>query len=360
MNKINILKIFVQGGKQMNILITGGAGFFGSILKEELINNGDFVYSIDLQKDEYVHKNFKSIKGDIRDVNLLKKISKEYKFDAIIHCAALLAHEVKNKDDLWTSNVDGTKNMVDFAIENNCKKILFISSNCLWGNNFNYKVKEDEIPNPVEIYGKSKLEGEKILLENKDKVNSIIFRSPTIIDEGRLGLLSLLFEFIDDNKKIPIVGNGENKYQFIYAKDMVEAMKKALKYDKTDIFNIGSDNVKTFNEVYNYVIKKANSKSKLFHFPKMLMVFCMKICYFLHISPLGPYQYKMISSSFVFDTTKIKECLDFKPTLTNEEMMYKAYKYYSENRKEIENRHDVSAHRKNASMGVIRILKWIM
>ena len=68
----------------------------------------------------------------------------------------------------------------------------------------------------------------------------------------------------------------------------------------------------------------------------------------------------MISSSFVFDTSKIKECLDFKPTLTNEEMMYKAYKYYSENRKEIENRQDVSAHRKNASMGVIRILKWIM
>lgn len=344
----------------MNILITGGAGFFGSILKKELTMNGDFILSIDIQTDEYEHKNFKSIKGDIRDKNLLKKISKDYKFDAIIHCAALLAHEVKNKNDLWSSNVDGTQNIVDFAIENGCNKIIFISTNCLWGSSFNNEVKEDEIPNPVEIYGKSKLEGEKILLENKNKVNSIIFRSPTIIDEGRLGLLSLLFEFIDDNKKIPIVGNGENRYQFIYAKDMVDVIKKALKYDKTDIFNIGSDNVKTFNEVYSYVIKKANSKSRLIHFPKIFMTFCMKICYFLHISPLGPYQYKMISSSFVFDTTKIKECLDFKPTLTNEEMLYKAYKYYSNNREEIERRVDVSAHRKNASMGVIKILKWMM
>ena len=343
-----------------NYLVTGGAGFFGSILKKDLVEEGNFVLSIDLQDDDYKNENCKAIKGDIRDTELLKEINNKYKFDAIFHCAALLAHEVKDKNDLWTSNVDGTQNIVNFAIENECKKIVFISSNCLWGKNFDSKVTEEELPDPVEIYGRSKLEGEKILVNNKDKVNSVIFRSPTIIDEGRLGLLSLLFEFIDDNKKIPIVGNGENKYQFIYAKDLVQAMKAALDYDKTEIFNIGADDVKTFNEVYNYVIKMAGSKSKLFHFPKLFMIMCMKICYFLHISPLGPYQYKMISSTFVFDTSKIKEKLNFKPTLTNEEMMYKAYKYYSQNRKEIEGRSDVSAHRKNASMGVIRILKWMM
>ena len=342
-------------------LITGGAGFYGSVLKESLIKDGNFVVSIDLEKDDFVNEKFIGIQGDIRDLDLLSKICNEYRFDAIFHCAALLAHEVKNKNDLWTSNVDGTRNMVEFAVKNGCNKLIFISSNCLWGHNFDYSVKEDEQPNPVEIYGKSKLEGEKILFEYKEKVNSVIFRSPTIVDEGRLGLLSLLFEFIDDNKKIPLVGNGKNKYQFIYAKDMVEAMKLALNYDKTTIFNIGSENVKSFNEVYNYVIENAGSKSKLFHFPKSLMIFAMKVCFFLHISPLGPYQYKMISSSFVFDTTKIKEVLKFTPTLSNEEMLYKAYMYYHNNRKEIEERTDVSAHKKNAKMGIaIKILKWMM
>ena len=341
-------------------LITGGAGFYGSILKEELLKEDNFIVSIDLEKDDYKHKNLIKIQGDIRDKKLLNKINKKYQFDAIFHCAALLAHEVKNKNDLWTSNVDGTKNIVNLAIKNKCPKILFISSNCLWGQNFDYKVTEKEKPNPVEIYGKSKLKCEKILLKNKNKVTSIIFRSPTIIDEGRLGLLSLLFEFIDDNKKIPIVGNGKNKYQFIYAKDMVKAMILALDYNKTTIFNIGSKKVKTFNEIYNYVIKKSNSKSKLFHFPKTLMIIAMKLCYFLHISPLGPYQYKMISSSFVFDTSKIEKELKFKPTLTNEEMLYKAYLYYHNNRKEIENRKDVSAHKKNAKMGIIKLLKWMM
>ena len=341
-------------------MITGGAGFFGSILKQALLADGNFCVSIDIEPDDFTHENFIAIQGDIRDKKLLTKIFSENKFDAIFHCAALLAHEVKDKNELWTSNVDGTKNLVDFALNNGCKKLIFVSSNCLWGESFDYPVTENEPPAPIEIYGRSKYECEKILLSNADKLHSIIFRSPTIIDEGRLGLLSLLFEFMDDNKKIPLVGDGNNRYQFIYAKDLVNAMKAALNHDKTEIFNIGSDNVKSFNEVYEYVIKNAGSKSKLLHFPKAPMVFLMKLCYLLKLSPLGPYQYKMISASFVFDTTKIKKLLGFKPTLTNEEMLFKSYMYYKNNREEIQSRTNVSAHKKSANPGIIRLLKWMM
>lgn len=341
-------------------LITGGAGFFGSILKQDLLNDGNFCVNIDLEEDNYQHENYISITGDIRNKNLLQKIFSEHKFDAIFHCAALLAHEVKDEDALWNSNVGGTQNIAECAVEYGCKKIIFISSNCLWGKSFERPVTEEELPEPIEVYGKSKYECEKILLNNAGKFNAVIFRSPTIMDEGRLGLLSLLFEFIDDNKNIPLVGDGNNRYQFIYAKDLVAAMKAAVDYDKTDIFNIGSNNVKTFNDVYKYVIDRAGSKSRLVHFPKDLMTFLMKVCYLLKMSPLGPYQYKMISASFVFDTTKIKKTLGFKPTLSNEEMLYKSYEYYKNNREEIESRKNVSAHRKNAHMGIIRLLKWIM
>lgn len=341
-------------------LITGGAGFFGSILKRDLLNDGNFCVSIDREPDDYHHENFVSVHGDIRDKELLKKLFSEYKFDAIFHCAALLAHEVKDKDDLWQSNVGGTQNIADCAVEYGCRKIIFISSNCLWGKSFDYPVTEEEVPEPIEIYGKSKYECEKILLNNGGKFNTVIFRSPTIMDEGRLGLLSLLFEFIDDDKKIPLVGDGNNRYQFIYAKDLSRVMKAAVTYDKTDVFNIGSNNVKSFNEVYKYVINKADSKSRLVHFPKTLMTSLMKLCYWLNLSPLGPYQYKMISANFVFDTNKIKTALGFNPTLSNEEMLYKSYEYYRNNRQDIESRKNVSAHRKNARMGIIRLLKWLM
>ena len=172
------------------ILITGGAGFLGSILKKELIKEGNFCVSIDLEKDDYKNEKFIAIQGDIRDETLLNLVFSENNFDVVLHCAAMLAHDQKNKKNLWTSNVDGTKNIVKYAEKYNCKQIQFISSNCLWGQDFKEKVTENEEPNPVELYGKTKLEGEKILLNSK--INTVIFRCPTIIDEGRLRTIKFI------------------------------------------------------------------------------------------------------------------------------------------------------------------------
>lgn len=340
-------------------LFTGGAGFFGSIMKKDLLEKGHFCVSIDLEPDSFKHENFVSIQDDIRNRTVLDRLFSEYKFDAVFHFAAMLAHEKKMMKDLWSSNVDGTQNVLDMCIRHGVNKIIFTSSNCLWGRNFDCKVTEEEPPAPVEIYGKSKLEGEKILLSAKDKVNSVIFRCPTIMDEGRLGLLAILYEFVDDNKKLWLVGNGENVYQFIYAKDLVNACELALNYNQSDVFNIGSDNVKSFNYTYQYVVDHSQSTSRLAHFPPHFAKFMMKVCYMLGISPLGVYQYNMISSSFVFDTSKIKEKLNWQPTLMNEEMLLKSYNYFHENKQEIKHRKNVSAHNREADMGLaIRVLKF--
>jgi hypothetical protein len=93
--------------------------------------------------------------------------------------------------------------------------------------------------------------------------------------------------------------------------------------------------------------------------PEGPTIFAMKLASRLHLSPLGPYQYKMIAEDFFFDTAKIVRVLDWHPTLSNAEMMVRAYQYYAANRNEIEKRSDVSAHSRNASMGIIRLLKWI-
>lgn len=341
------------------ILITGGAGFFGELLKKRLLEENFKCVSIDLEKDEYSHAGLTSIQGDIRNTDTLEGIFSRFEFDAVFHCAAILAHAVKDNNFLWTSNVDGTKNIAEFAKKYHIPRVVFTSSNCLWGENFHRPVTEEDQPRPVEIYGRSKLEGEKILNSYSGDFHSIIFRCPTIVDSGRLGLLAILFEFIDEGRKVWVVGGGANKYQFIYAQDLITAFIKSLEYNSSDIFNIGSDNVRTFREVYNYVIQKAGTKSRVAALPKHLTIMGMKLAYALKMSPLGPYQYKMIAEDFVFDTSKIKQKLDWSPTLTNEEILYKSYEYYHTNRNEIENRTNASAHKQAAKMGIIRLLKWI-
>ena len=119
-----------------NYLITGGAGFFGTILKKYLISKGAKCVSIDLEKDDFKHENFIAYQGDINDNNLMDEIFSLNKFDAIFHCAALLAHVKKDLKRLWRANVDGTQNVCNYAIKHNINKIVFISSNCLWAKNF--------------------------------------------------------------------------------------------------------------------------------------------------------------------------------------------------------------------------------
>jgi UDP-glucose 4-epimerase len=340
------------------ILVTGGAGFFGGVLKRELLDAGYRCISIDVCPDDYSHPEFHSIQADIRDREILENLFASRKIDAVVHCAAALAHGCKDPEALWTSNVDGTRNLADVMVKHGVRQLVFTSTNCLWGEGLNRPVREDDTPKPVEIYGRSKLEAEKVI-RKYGELNAVIIRCPTIIDFGRLGLLSILFEFIQEGRRIWAVGGGVNRYQFIYAKDLANACLMALDHPESDTFNIGSDSVKSLAEVYEYVIRMSNSKSRIAALPVSPTLAAMKLAYHLKLSPLGPYHYKMIAEDFLFDTTKIKERLGWRPTLTNEQMLWRAYQYYHQNRHEIENRRDVSDHRRNANMGVIRLLKWV-
>lgn len=344
-----------------SILVTGGAGFFGSLCKSELLRRGYHVVSIDLEKDDLVHPALSSIQGDIRDLPLLRSLFQQHPIDAVFHFAAILAHAVSDKRFLWSSNVDGTANIARVAQEHQVSKIVFTSSNCLWGRNFHRPILETDVPEPVEIYGASKWEGEKILQSFQPALDITIIRCPTIIDSSRLGLLSILFEFIDEGRTVWAVGGGHNVYQFIYAQDLIQACVQALeqKTGAAGIFNIGSDHVKPLREVYSYVIEKSGSRSKVKGLPKKTSIFLMRLAHRLGISPLGPYHYKMIAEDFVFDTAKIKKVLAWSPTLTNEEMLLKSYNYYHLHAREIQSSVSGSAHRRASKMGVIRLLKWI-
>jgi len=345
--------------RYQKVLVTGGSGFFGGILKNKLLASGIGVVNIDLQKDEDLHAGLISIQGDIRDEALMGRIYRENRFDAVFHCAAILAHDRKDKNFLWTSNVEGTRVVAAGARKHGVSNLVFTSSNSLWGRGYRRPIAEDEPPAPVEIYGHSKLEGERVLQGFAGDLNIVSIRCPTIIDSGRLGLLAILFEFVAEGRKVWAVGGGRNRYQFIYAQDLAEACLRGASVARSDVFNIGSDNVKSIREIYQYVIERAGTGAKVTALPKSAAVLAMRMAHLLKISPLGPYHYRMIAEDFLFDTRKIKAELCWQPTLTNEEMLARAYEYYRENRAAIERRTGVSAHKQAAGMGVIRLLKWL-
>jgi len=345
----------------MKCLVTGSAGFFGRVLARDLAARGHEVVGLDLHGGpEHAGPEHRRIRGDVRDEALLDRLCREHRFDAVFHCAALLAHDAGDRDTLWQTNVDGTRVVAEAARRHGTRPFVFVSSNCVYSRSHDEPVGEDVPPEPAEIYGRSKLAAERLLRERAgDGLVPVVLRTPTIIDEGRLGLLAILFEFIDEGRRVWVVGRGDNRYQFVAAADLADACVRAAGRPRPDLYHVGADDVRPLRAVYEHVIREAGTGARVASLPKRPTLLAMRLAHKLRLSPLGPYHYRMIASSFVFDTTRAKRELGWRPTLANEQVLARAYRYYRAHRAEIEARRDVSAHRRGARMGVIRLLKWL-
>ena len=342
-------------------LVTGSSGYVGSVIVKKLLEYNKDVIAIDSShkkiNSKYINKN---INLDITDYKKLEEIFISNNIECIYHCAAQLTYNKKNAEYFKKVNIEATDVLSNLAIKYKVKNFIYLSSNCVYGKLNSLEVPENYPLNPFEEYGDSKLKSEQILLSKKENLNVIIFRPPTIIGEGRLGILSVVFDFIKDNKKLFLVGNGDNKYQFVYGDDLASACILASLYNKTNVFNIGSPNPCSLYETFEFLIQEASSKSKIYSLPSRLILPLMKLFFKIGLSPLGPYQYNMIINSFSGNTDLIHKELGWKPTKNNNEMLLSAYKYYVEN---YENIHLNSQKGKGNSNlgreGIIKILKWL-
>jgi len=165
-----------------SILVTGGAGYIGSHIIEDLIRTKSKIFIFDNLSTGYkrlINKKAVFIKGDIKNYAQLLKIVKKFKIDSIIHLAACLniREAEKNKKKYYQNNVSGTLNVVKCCKNASVKNIVFSSSCSIYGNTYG-AVDERKKANPVGYYAYTKYEGEKIIkkFEKKFKYNFAILR----------------------------------------------------------------------------------------------------------------------------------------------------------------------------------------
>ena len=341
----------------MRIVVTGSAGYFGGVIAQSLSSNGHTVVGV----DRLAHRgssHFSTYQVDVRNRDDVLGVLHAFNPDVVVHAAAVLAHERPSREDLWTSNVDGTRVLAECAKAVGAKQFVFISTNCLWGVDLGRPVTTNDEPRPVELYGESKAAAEKVLMEFNEAMTVTVFRSPTIVSSGRLGLLGLLFQFIEEGRKLPVVGSGKNRYQFVYGPDYAQAIRCAIDKQVGGTFNVGSRNVPTVAEMYQALIDRAGSQSRLLHVPQGPTVLALKILHALRLSPLGPYQYNMLGASFEFDIDDTCQRLAWEPTRTNTEMLSEAFDFYQSG--SVGEGEDVSAHSRVAAGGVLSLLRHLL
>ena len=250
-----------------NILVTGGAGYIGSHIVENLVKTKNKVIILDNLVTGYkrlINKKAKFIQGDIKKKRELIKIIKNNNINSIIHLAAYLnvSEAEKNKKKYYNNNVIGTKNLIEACKNSSVKNIIFSSSCAVYGN-VKGAVSEYKKPNPGGYYGYTKFKGEELLKKFKKKYNynfgilryfNVAGASPS----GKIGEIETSHGHLIKNlaiqslKKVPKVKIFGNNYEtkdgtcirdYIHVTDLADIHIKGLGYlkknKKSFILNCG-------------------------------------------------------------------------------------------------------------------------
>ena len=162
----------------MKVLLTGGAGYIGSVLSNTLINNKIKVYIVDnLSTGFHLNINKKAIfyKKDIRDEEFLTKLLKKEKIKNVIHLAASMSNDdsIKYPSKYYMNNIYGTYKLLNACESSKVSNVIFSSSCAVYGKNLTKKISENHPKNPVAPYGLTKLLCENLITERAKK-NSIM------------------------------------------------------------------------------------------------------------------------------------------------------------------------------------------
>ena len=252
----------------MKFAVTGGAGFIGSHIVKLLLENNHDVIIIDNmhtgKKENIIDSNrLKFFQTDVRDFSTLENQIQHV--EGIFHEAGLtlVPESFEKPEEYYDVNVRGTENIFKLGKNLNVK-IVYASSSSVYGDTQTIPINEDTEKNPINPYGKTKVEKDKLAEKySKENCSIIGLRYFNVYGKGQTGTYAgVITKFLDrlKNKKSPIVyGNGKQIRDFVYVEDVAKANLKAmLSETKNGFFNVGTGKKTTILELAELMIKISN------------------------------------------------------------------------------------------------------
>ena len=227
-------------------LVTGGSGYFGSLLVARLATPGNRVRVLDLNDASDRPPDVEFVRGDVRDMAVVRGAVEG--IDVVMNNVAQVPL-ARDAELLRTVNVDGTANLLGASAAAGVAKVIHTSSSAVFGVPKSNPVMPSTVPSPMEAYGHAKLAAEwACLAAARDGLDVSIVRPRTILGHGRLGIFGILFDWIADGYDPIVLGDGTNRYQFVHSDDLAEACVRAAATEGPDIFNVGTDRFGTMRE----------------------------------------------------------------------------------------------------------------
>jgi len=347
--------------KQLTFLITGGTGFLGCHLAADLLKRGHRVKLLDLEPltEPALWGKVENYQGDIRNKFLVEKLTEGVDF--VIQAAAALP--LAKAKEIRTTTVDGTRIVLEAARKNKVKRVVYISSTAVYGVPKKHPILESDPRVGVGAYGEAKIEAEKIC-ENfrKKKMIVPIIRPKTFIGTGRLGVFQILFDWVRRGCKIPVIGDGDNRYQLLGVEDLVSAvwltMSKPAK-TANDNFNVGAKKFETVKKDLTKFFKAVKSESKVMKTPANTIKKTLAILEKLRLSPLYAWVYATADRDSFVSTAKIEKKLGWRAKYSNADTLIRTFEWYAKHWKNYEKSTGIT-HRVAWKQGALKIARWVL
>lgn len=342
----------------MRVLITGGSGFLGINLVRSLLAHGHDVRSIDKEPFDYPDcaARVDAILGDIRDRAAVNRAMQGVRM--VVHTAAALP--LYSTADIMSTDVDGTRNVLDAASTSGVERVVHISSTAVYGVPDHHPLYETDPLVGVGPYGEAKILAERMCEEYRARGLCIpILRPKSFVGPERLGVFALLYDWARDGRHFPLPGSGNNLYQLLDVGDLCEAIYLTMTLPAervNDVFNIGAKEFGTVRSDFQAVLDRAGKGRRILGFPEGPATAALAVLRWLRLSPVYKWAYGTVSKESFVSIDKAEQVLGFAPKYSNTQALIRNYEWYLDNLSRFEGATGVT-HRVPWSQGILQIAK---
>lgn len=341
----------------MTYLVTGGAGFLGINLVRFLLRRGHEVRTLDIEPFDYPEAGrVTHFQGDIRDRGLVRRAMGEA--GIVVHCAAALP--LCSRREIFSTEVDGTRVVLENAIRRAVDRFVHISSTAVYGVPEHHPIFEGDPMSGVGPYGEAKIRAEAVCAEFRAKGLCVpVLRPKTFVGPERLGVFELLYDFAFEGRNFPVIGPGHNRYQLLDVEDLCEAVYLCATREKAqanDVFNVGAEQFGTIREDFQAVLDRAGHGKRIIGLPAAPAVFVLKMLDLMGLSPLYEWIYDTMDRDSFVSIDRIRERLAFRPRYSNREALLRNYDWYVANRARLAGTPGVT-HRAPWKRGALRLAR---
>jgi len=311
------------------VAISGGAGFLGLHLARRLVGDGQAVRTLDLAPldDPPLADRVEEIHGDVRLAADARRLVAGA--DVLVHAAAALPIQV-TRDAIRSVNVEGTAVTLGAALEAGVRRVVLISSTAVYGVPERHPIHEDDPLVGVGHYGESKIEAERLCAEfGRRGLEAVVVRPKTFVGPERLGVFEILFDWIREGRRIPVLGDGSNRYQLLAVEDLVDAVVRCVDAPVAgEALNIGAERFGTVREDLEALAAHAGSGSRLRPVPARPAELALRGLELARLSPLAEWHYRTAHKDSFVSIDKARSLLGWEPRLSNAETLCATYDWY--------------------------------